>query len=380
MIPQGGCGDTDTRAWLERRFAREADGRYYAHQPLYGFASPHSEPGHLRRLARTLHLLRVVSRLGAQTMLDVGGGEGYLAHLCRELLGMKAVVLELPVSACERAGELFGLPAVCADAARLPFADGAFDLAVCSEVLEHVEAPHLAAAELARVARGLVLVSTEQFCADAREQELMLKLRDPRDPHPDRNHFTRENLRRLFGQPVYEAAEYLDFLPWDEARLKPAFARRLAAMHSRVDRLHPRTVGVVYLVSTGGELGAPKLDEAKAMETMFTPLVASPYESPGRHPAQWPEGMPRPEGCEWLRPGLAVCPVEEFAGAPAPEWMAKYEMTNVAEGAERERLSREYQRMLQRRILATPEPWWPKARWLAGRAWRRVRGFLLERF
>jgi hypothetical protein len=104
VIPQGGCGDTDTRAWLERRFAREADGRYYAHQPLYGFASPHSEPGHLRRLARTLHLLRVVSRLGAQTMLDVGGGEGYLAHLCRELLGMKAVVLELPVSACERAG------------------------------------------------------------------------------------------------------------------------------------------------------------------------------------------------------------------------------------------------------------------------------------
>jgi len=371
-------GDTDTREWLERRFSREADGRYCAHQPIYGFASPDSEPGHLRRLARTLHLLRVVSRLGARTMLDVGGGEGYFAHLCRELLGMRAVVAELPVSACERAGELFGLPAVSADAAQLPFADGAFDLVVCSEVMEHVEAPHLVAAELMRVARGFVLVSTEQFCASAREQELMLKLRDPRDPHPDRNYFTREDLRRLFGEPVYEASEYLDFLPWDEARLKPGFARRLAAMHARVERLHPRGVGVVYLVSKAGEIGAPALDAGKALGMMFAPLVASPHRSPQRHPAQWPEGLPRPEGCEWLRPALAVCEGEKRSDAPAPEWTGKYEMANVAEGAERERLSRAYRRMLQRRLLAAPEPCRPKLGWLAGRAWQRVRRWLAE--
>jgi SAM-dependent methyltransferase len=44
-------------------------------------------------------------------------------------------------------------------AERLPFADGEFDLVAAVEVLEHVADPERALAELARVARGHLLVS-----------------------------------------------------------------------------------------------------------------------------------------------------------------------------------------------------------------------------
>ena len=42
----------------------------------------------------------------------------------------------------------------------LPFADGAFDLVVCCEVLEHLEEPERALSEIARVTGGSVIVST----------------------------------------------------------------------------------------------------------------------------------------------------------------------------------------------------------------------------
>ncbi len=48
---------------------------------------------------------------------------------------------------------------VLADLAALPFCDGAFDLAMCEEVFEHIERPHSVVAEAARVlARGGKLV------------------------------------------------------------------------------------------------------------------------------------------------------------------------------------------------------------------------------
>jgi SAM-dependent methyltransferase len=357
-----GVEGESAREWLERRFSRDASGRYFAHQPIYGFASTHSEPGHLQRLARTLHMLRAASRLGARTMLDVGGGEGYFAFLCRELLGVSAAMVELPQSACDRAGELLGIPAVSADAARLPFTDNSFDLIVCSEVMEHVETPHVVAAELMRVAGKHVLITTEQFCCCADEQNMRLRLRDPAEAHPDRNFYTQEDMRTLFGGPLYEASEYWDFIPRDEAKLPPDKAKRLVLAHSRVEKISSRATGVVYLAGkdgTGG-LGAPKLDEKRALKMLFAPLIASPETNPQRTPAHWPPELPAPIAID----------KQEVAMPPAPDWARKFEMGNIAQGFERVRLSRWLRKLDRWKLLNAPEPLGDKLGWLLRRALR----------
>jgi SAM-dependent methyltransferase len=85
--------------------------------------------------------------------LDVGCGDGRsIGLLLRDSVGSYLGV-DVSDSAVARTREL-GLDAQrIADAGELPFEDGAFDAVVCLEVLEHLFAPHLAAAEALRVLR-----------------------------------------------------------------------------------------------------------------------------------------------------------------------------------------------------------------------------------
>jgi SAM-dependent methyltransferase len=55
---------------------------------------------------------------------------------------------------------------VCGDAASLPFADGIFDVVVCTQVLEHVEEPERTIGEISRVlkANGVLYLSTHGNC------------------------------------------------------------------------------------------------------------------------------------------------------------------------------------------------------------------------
>src|SRR5258708_891683 len=128
-----------TRSWLERRFARIADdGSHLAHQPIYGVNHPASEDGHPGRFARLLRLLRVLDGLRAGSFLDVGGAEGYVAWLVQQLFGAEVTSCDLSLHAGQRARALFAVQAAAVDSARLPFADGSFDVVLCSEVIEHV--------------------------------------------------------------------------------------------------------------------------------------------------------------------------------------------------------------------------------------------------
>ena len=105
--------------------------------------------------------LRRVAEVAAaqrpESVLDVGCGEG---HVTARLPGARIVGVDPDPRALEAAarrvpaGE-FRRAAVTA----LPFDDGAFDLVVCTQVLEHLEDPAAALDELRRVARRAVLVT-----------------------------------------------------------------------------------------------------------------------------------------------------------------------------------------------------------------------------
>jgi ubiquinone/menaquinone biosynthesis C-methylase UbiE len=96
------------------------------------------------------------------TVLEVGCGEGRLA----EYLYTRANPRPWRFEACDlELGKLVETlqPAIVfreASVYELPYADSEFDLVICCEVLEHLEDPRRALAELRRVAASSVLLST----------------------------------------------------------------------------------------------------------------------------------------------------------------------------------------------------------------------------
>jgi ubiquinone/menaquinone biosynthesis C-methylase UbiE len=96
-----------------------------------------------------------------KTVLEVGCGEGKLAtHLIRHA-PTPARYLATDVSLDAIPGALAApIETAVASAYELPFARASFDIVVCCEVLEHLEDPRRGLAEVARVARERVLIST----------------------------------------------------------------------------------------------------------------------------------------------------------------------------------------------------------------------------
>ena len=150
----------ETMSWLDRRFKEtDRDGIYLAHQPIYGFRKGHSEPGIVCRYVITYNILKALSHLQFESFLDVGGAEGYKAALVRAVFGSEVRSVDLSAEACVRAKAIFGVDGEPVDIQRLPYPDGAFDVVLCSETLEHVVDLQAATRELLRVAKRAVVIT-----------------------------------------------------------------------------------------------------------------------------------------------------------------------------------------------------------------------------
>ncbi|HEX4733903.1 MAG TPA: class I SAM-dependent methyltransferase [Thermoleophilaceae bacterium] len=102
-------------------------------------------------------------RAAPRSVLDVGCGEGVLTEQWADKLGGGRIVgidLDDPKLKAEwEKRRRANLEYRVEDATHLSFADNEFDLAGAIEVLEHVPDPERTVAEMARVAKGWLLVS-----------------------------------------------------------------------------------------------------------------------------------------------------------------------------------------------------------------------------
>lgn len=109
--------------------------------------------------------LRSVTQLyrlvAPSTVLEVGCGEGHLAHHLVQTASRPKRFVACDVALCAVAPGLDSLIELRrASAYELPFEDASFELVVCCEVLEHLRYPERGLAEIARVSRRAVLLST----------------------------------------------------------------------------------------------------------------------------------------------------------------------------------------------------------------------------
>ena len=107
-----------------------------------------------REQARIADILASVPK-GYSSVLDLGARDGYISNLlAAEFDAVTALDLEEPVIANEKVVTVKG------DITKLEYPDNAFDVVVCTEVLEHIPSHLLAQAcrETSRVAKYAVLV------------------------------------------------------------------------------------------------------------------------------------------------------------------------------------------------------------------------------
>jgi ubiquinone/menaquinone biosynthesis C-methylase UbiE len=94
---------------------------------------------------------------GARSVLEIGTGTGHFARWMHAM-GWKVIGLDVSEPMLAEAARRDGLSFVRADASALPFAAGAFDVALLITTLEFLPNPARALREAARVARrGIVL-------------------------------------------------------------------------------------------------------------------------------------------------------------------------------------------------------------------------------
>lgn len=193
-----------TRAWLDRNVragvaaARRTPERRFADDgtPL------RMGQEYFLTLQRKLKVLRWLDVLQFESLIDVGSGIEWYPALVGRRYGVPAYysdfvhTMNLPTG-----GGLGRLDhAVTMNVARLPFVDGAFDVVLSSEVLEHLVRPLEAIAELSRIARRYVVLTSLEALSVSRWRRFLSHHRvDSRQPHVERNFFLLPEAHALFG-------------------------------------------------------------------------------------------------------------------------------------------------------------------------------------
>lgn len=183
----------ELRDWLNNRFSLcDNNGVYFAHQPIYGFRQDPCEPGHIYRYIITYRLLESLEHLEFESLLDVGGAEGYKAFLAHKTFDVPVESTDLSEEACKRAKEIFGVDSNPSNIHSMLYKDDQFDVVTCSETLEHVTDWKQATSELLRVARKAVVITVPQD-----SEKLIAHNKATKEIHSHINHFDSDSFNYL---------------------------------------------------------------------------------------------------------------------------------------------------------------------------------------
>jgi SAM-dependent methyltransferase len=158
---------------------------------------------HFQEVLRKLKIFRWLDQQRFESFLDVGSGFDIYPKLVAARYGVPAYFSDLTHRMnLPYGGDVFGKldHAVTLNLLRLPFPDDAFEVVLASEVLEHLVRPIEAIAELFRVTRRwLVMTSLEALAANSRERRRAHRRVDVRVPHVERNFLLLEEFDAIFG-------------------------------------------------------------------------------------------------------------------------------------------------------------------------------------
>jgi len=199
----------ETQQWLDERYRLATDdGIFFAHQNIYGFQarllqttlhgkpSAYAEPGAVMRYVVFWSIIKALKTLDFDSVLDVGGAEGYMSGAFRAFFAARVRSCDLSGEACKRAEEIFNVDADTVDGVSLPYPDAAFDVVVCSESLEHFPDYENVLQELLRVARKAVIVTVPHDGPEAVARTLREKT-----PHGHLHDFTLDTFNDILPAP-----------------------------------------------------------------------------------------------------------------------------------------------------------------------------------
>ncbi|MEK6250923.1 MAG: class I SAM-dependent methyltransferase [Actinomycetota bacterium] len=157
----------------------------------------------------------IVARLRPNSVLDAGCGEGETIARLAGLLPARVAAVDLSAEAVEFTARRFPAVEVTRESVlELPFEDGAFELVICLEVLEHLEDPRAAIAELARGSNRDDVVSVPHEPWFRLGSMLRGKHLHDLGDHPEHiSHWNRASLRPLL-ESEFELTEISRSFPW----------------------------------------------------------------------------------------------------------------------------------------------------------------------